>query len=749
MERLLFAKLGANLDVGFWEELRQRKVRDWKLSEPTVRISGRRLGAGSGPSAPAHHTIFFNRDSFEASPSVLTDPSTPRRRPFPCWLTNYDEMQALSAPLDADGLLLDALWTYLLRPLLSPARCSSSSGGSSSDVTAGEPSAVEEEEEASVARAWVNAPYAFAILRTTVDAKRYLFQYRLAFPSAALRDSPIMIDNRDGLMPLSKSTVAALCAYAAPLAHHALFPFLATVNTPSDAGADGPPLPASCEPFTPAQLAAFVTHGAAVRLCLYDEVGGTGNNSVSWGVRNFLLCLRLALPWLHGVRLIVLRHRRSERGEAEGGEEFLDLPLRWDPTEDTGTPNPGCVTESIPESLRARLKVTGWRAKAAQSIDLNAMINPIARADADARFNLELMRWRLLPSLQLGGLASARVLLLGAGTLGCHVGRALLSWGVRHITFVDRGAVRFSNLARQSLFTAEDAAKGRGKAEAAAAALQAIIPSAAVQHSPLSIPMPGHRIDPTQEADALADVDQLVELIGSHDVVLLLLDSREGRWLPSLVAAARGVPVLTVAIGLHSYVVMRHGVVSSGSTSNALRYPEVSGDTAAAANAVSHTRMSCYFCADLAAPMDSMSARTLDQQCTVTRPGVAEIASAVAVELLAQLYQHPLGFCCPPSSGAGGGHQALCLGHPPQQIRGSVLHHSSSTLCGERSPYCTACAAPLLAAYREGGSRFLLSCINSQRVIEEVCGLARQQQLWREQADAFNDLEISSCEEGN
>jgi ubiquitin-like modifier-activating enzyme ATG7 len=58
----------------------------------------------------------------------------------------------------------------------------------------------------------------------------------------------------------------------------------------------------------------------------------------------------------------------------------------------------------------------------------------------------------------------------------------------------------------------------------------------------LAIPMPGHPIPPSPASlaeQARTDVQKLENLIDKHDVVFLLMDSRESRWLPTMLGKAK------------------------------------------------------------------------------------------------------------------------------------------------------------------------------------------------------------------
>lgn len=72
------------------------------------------------------------------------------------------------------------------------------------------------------------------------------------------------------------------------------------------------------------------------------------------------------------------------------------------------------------------------------------------------------------------------------------------------------------------------------------------------------------------------------------------MDSRESRWLPTLIAAARGKMVINAALGFDSYLVMRHGGPAPG-------IAEVSQEPG---REETSSRLGCYYCNDIVAPMD-------------------------------------------------------------------------------------------------------------------------------------------------
>ncbi|KAL8272891.1 hypothetical protein Esti_003200 [Eimeria stiedai] len=385
-------------------------------------------------------------------------------------------------------------------------------------------------------------------------------------------------------------------------------------------------------------------------------------------------------------------------------------------------------------------------------VDLGRFLDPRIMQQEAEDLNIQLIRqeqWRVLPSFVPQFLQSLRVLAIGAGTLGCGVARLLAAWGVRQvasngplsqaITFVDGGRVALNNPSRQSLFSHQDAAAdgglGRLKAEAARDGIIAVRPSMECNAVVLDVPMPGH--PRFLAGDLLGQrVSALQELIDKHDVVFLLTDSRESRWLPSLLVAerqerfSRGVlgrrpPLaLTVALGFDSMLVMRHGYAQNG--------------------------LGCYFCHAVNGPGDSISHRTLDEQCTVTRPGVGALACAVAVELLASLTQHPEGFAAPhtevdPLAGGSAAAAAAaaaaahdkhpqqarprtkgfsCLGATPHMIRANFADFSLLMEHQPRCSTCSCCSAGIVSAFQEGGLHFLRDAVGRASLLEEYSGLA-------------------------
>ena len=55
----------------------------------------------------------------------------------------------------------------------------------------------------------------------------------------------------------------------------------------------------------------------------------------------------------------------------------------------------------------------------------------------------------------------------------------------------------------------------------------------------MSIPMPGHPVSVSIVESVRRDVQTLEKLVEEHDAVFLLMDTRESRWLPTVLGAAK------------------------------------------------------------------------------------------------------------------------------------------------------------------------------------------------------------------
>jgi len=110
------------------------------------------------------------------------------------------------------------------------------------------------------------------------------------------------------------------------------------------------------------------------------------------------------------------------------------------------------------------------------------------------------------------------------------------------------------------LFAFEDCLDGgKPKALAAADSVKRIFPECNARGVQLRIPMPGHPVPERDLDKTRAEHSELARLVAEHDVVFLLTDSREARWLGTVMGASAGKIVINAALGFDSYLVMRHG----------------------------------------------------------------------------------------------------------------------------------------------------------------------------------------------
>jgi sulfur-carrier protein adenylyltransferase/sulfurtransferase len=132
----------------------------------------------------------------------------------------------------------------------------------------------------------------------------------------------------------------------------------------------------------------------------------------------------------------------------------------------------------------------------------------------------------LLPEVGVTGqkkLLEARVLVVGAGGLGCPISLYLAAAGVGTIGLVDFDTVDASNLQRQVLFTTEDV--GKPKVEVAAKRLKALNPDVTVKTYQVALKS-----------------DNIMDILKDYDMIIDGTDNFPTRYLTNDAASLQGKP---------------------------------------------------------------------------------------------------------------------------------------------------------------------------------------------------------------
>ncbi|XP_050539864.1 ubiquitin-like modifier-activating enzyme ATG7 [Daktulosphaira vitifoliae] len=444
-------------------------------------------------------------------------------------------------------------------------------------------------------------------------------------------------------------------------------------------------------------------NGAVDEFLVFADPSELENNP-GWPLRNFLYLILIHCPNIANSNIKVIAMRGTVNSQFN---KSMIFNIR--------------VQSNFNAIINDNCKFVGWEKNSSgkfcpKYVNLSKTMDPKKHAKESVNLNLKLMKWRLAPDLNLDIVAKSKCLIIGAGTLGCNVARNLLSWGVHNVTLIDNGKVSYSNPVRQSLYKHSHCISSTYKALAAAEVLKEIHPEINSNGVVMNIPMPGHG----NASEDLLNINKLSKLIEEHDVIFLLTDSRESRWLPTMLSTLHNKLAVTAALGFDSYLVIRHGTRTKSFSSE--------------------TKLGCYFCNDVTAPGNSMTDKTLDQQCTVTRPGVSSIAGALAVELFVSYAQ---------LNDDISANSLSCIGVVPHSIRGFLSDYQQIIPFTPSFDKCIACSSTVINDFINRKEDFLKNVFVNSNYLEDLTGLTELKNQF-EKIEIFEfDNNDDVCDSGN
>ncbi|GAU90815.1 hypothetical protein RvY_03179-2 [Ramazzottius varieornatus] len=478
---LKFELFASCVSVDFWMTLSKKKLETFGLDASAKRISGSYTTGNSSTVSSRLDVTYDAFDDEKQHSHTLTYPAEGKLLLFNTIEAFRDcDKQQLA---DQEGALL---WTL---------------------ITSGEAL-----EHPSMLTNFFLAGYA--------DLKKHVYRYWFLFPAVVYPDALVHESEPLEITKIfSKECVENISDFSHRLSHEQNA-FLIHQDD------------ASFELFHLRDLPALLSKTGKITLCVCD--GSAQKDNPGWPARNILALYAYYVrshAQHHRIQLVSLR-KRVLNGQTDIDHSIvMDLRVVFTPDQ----------IREIPQTPRT----VGWERDEKgrlqpRMVDLSSQMDPQKLAEQAVALNLKLMKWRLVPQLDLTLLHGTKVLLLGSGTLGCNVARCLMGWGMMNLTFVDNARVSYSNPVRQSLFTFDDCIEnGLPKSQAAVQAVKRIYPGVNARGVQMNIPMPGHSVPTGMRKEVVETITQLERLIDESHVVFLLMDTRESRWLPTVIAAAK------------------------------------------------------------------------------------------------------------------------------------------------------------------------------------------------------------------
>eukprot|EP00792_Barthelona_sp_PAP020_P003766 TRINITY_DN1632_c0_g1_i1.p1 TRINITY_DN1632_c0_g1~~TRINITY_DN1632_c0_g1_i1.p1 ORF type:complete len:442 (-),score=107.93 TRINITY_DN1632_c0_g1_i1:302-1501(-) len=349
--------------------------------------------------------------------------------------------------------------------------------------------------------------------------------------------------------------------------------------------------------------------------------------------------------------------------------------------------------ETLDDTIRQGFEVTNG--KLFKSICLHEYLS----TQHSTRKQLNVMKQRFAPLLDLNLISKQKILVIGCGTLGCNLIRTLVAWGVENFVVLDNGYVSDTNPIRQNLFTRDQI--GRKKVDCIKESLTSMVNHLCVEKHHMTIPVPGSVQHLTYDC-LLQQIETLNEIISKVDCVFLLTDSIESRWLPSILAKVNGKPLFNAALSYDALLINKQD--------------ETCG---------------CYFCNMVSAPQHNPNI-PFDQRCTATRPGLAAIASSQLVELYINFLHKPVG----------------CIGDVPDGIRMFLNDFSFHQIEMEKVGYCVGCSQHIFDVFcnfkfEKEKQETIVNMFKNPQTIEKLSGLQKKIEEWEQNTCTFDSLNFT------